>query len=140
MTALPNIVLDTNALVRCVPRRSPYALLLDYLHAEKYALCITTEILLEYEEKITEIFDSETADSVIGTFPLLKNVIYTEVYFNLGVITTDVDDNKFVDCAFAANVSYLVTNDKHFNVLKSLSFPSINVIPLETFKALLMEM
>lgn len=140
MMALPKIVLDTNALVRCVPGRSPFALVLNYLHAEKYTLCVTTEILLEYEEKITEIFDSETAESVIGTFPLLENVIYAEVYFNLNIITTDVDDNKFVDCAFAANVSYLVTNDKHFNVLKSLSFPSINVITLETFKALLMEM
>lgn len=138
--ALPKIVLDTNALIRCVSKRSPFAAVLDYLYTEKYVLHITTEILLEYEEKIAEIFDGETAESVIGIFSLLENVAYTEIFFNLNIITTDTDDNKFVDCAFAANANYLVTNDRHFNVLRYLSFPSINVITLEEFKELLTEM
>lgn len=47
------------------------------------------------------------------------------------------DDNKFSDCAFAGNVHYLVTNDKHFNVLSSIPFPKINVISLEVFKNVL---
>ena len=38
---------------------------------------------------------------------------------------------------YEGNVHYLVTNDKHFNVLKSIPFPAINVITLETFKDLL---
>jgi uncharacterized protein len=132
MMSLPKVVLDTNALLRCVSRRSKFANVLSRLYAGEYELYVFTEILLEYEEKITELFDVETARSIIGNFPLLENIVAINVHFHLGLIAADEEDNKFVDCAFAANAHYLVTNDKHFNVLKSVSFPLINVITLET--------
>ena len=53
------------------------------------------------------------------------------------LITQDPDDNKFVDCAIAANASYVVTNDHHFDVLKGLNYPPIDVIKLEEFMKLL---
>ena len=89
-------------------------------------------------EKITEIFSIETAELLIGAFTLLDNVKKSETHFYLNLITVDPDDNKFSDCAFAANAHYLVTNDKHFNVLKSISFPRIHVITLEQFKQILL--
>jgi predicted nucleic acid-binding protein len=55
----------------------------------------------------------------------------------MNLITADADDNKFSDCAFAGNVHFLVTDDKHFNQLRSIPFPAINVISLEEFKKLL---
>ena len=55
----------------------------------------------------------------------------------MGLITADIDDNKFTDCAVAGNAHFIVTDDKHFNALKSISFPVINVISLEVFKRLL---
>jgi predicted nucleic acid-binding protein len=94
MTAL-KIVLDTNALLRMISRRSSFAIVLDKLYDGDYELWVSNEILLEY------------------------------------------DDNKFSDCAFAGNVHYLVTNDKHFNVLSTIPFPLINVITLEKFAELL---
>ena len=42
--------------------------------------------------------------------------------------------DKFVDCAFNAGADYIVTNDRHFNVLKNIDFPKINVIDIVTFK------
>lgn len=56
------------------------------------------------------------------------------VYFNWQLITKDPDDDKFVDCAFAGNVDYLITQDKHFNILKRIDFPKINIIRLEDFQ------
>ena len=47
------------------------------------------------------------------------------------------DDNKFADLAISGNVDYLVTNDKHFNVLKSLNFPTVQVVDLEEFRKIL---
>jgi predicted nucleic acid-binding protein len=41
---------------------------------------------------------------------------------------------KFVDCAISANADYIVSNDKHFNILKSVGFPKIEVVNIETFK------
>jgi len=36
-----------------------------------------------------------------------------------------------------AGADYLVTNDNHFNVLKSLEFPLIKVVNIKNFKRLL---
>lgn len=133
------IVLDTNALLRCISRRSNFAAILDKLYENAYELYISNDIQLEYEEKITDIFSKETAELITGAFLLLPNVKKIDVHYRLNLILTDVDDNKFSDCAFAGNVHFLVTDDKHFNVLKSISFPVINVISLEDFKKIITE-
>ena len=131
------VVLDTNAILRCISRRSSFTLVLDKLFEEAYELWLTNDILLEYEEKITENFSRETAELFIGALTLLPNVKKADVYYHLQLIDIDKDDNKFSDCAFAGNTHYLVTNDKHFNVLKSIKFPIINIITLEEFKELI---
>ena len=46
-----------------------------------------------------------------------KHVELITPYYHFNLITADPDDNKFVDCAIAANAHYIVSNDKHFNVL-----------------------
>jgi uncharacterized protein len=131
------IVLDTNALLRSISRRSSFSIVLDKLYAGDYELWVSNDILLEYEEKISDIFSRETADLILGAFALLPNVKKAEIHFQLFLISADNDDNKFSDCAFAGNVHYLVTNDKHFNVLSTIPFPLINVITLEKFCELL---
>ena len=54
------------------------------------------------------------------------------------IIVNDEDDNKFVDCAFAANVDYIVRNDNDFNILKQTPFPQIEVVTLNSFKEILL--
>lgn len=136
MAAL-KVVLDTNAILRSISRRSAFSIVLDKLYDGAFELYLTNDVLLEYEEKITDIFSKETAELIVGALTLLPNVKKVDIFYHLYLIDTDKDDNKFSDCAFAGNVHYLVTNDKHFNVLGSISFPSINVITLEAFKDLL---
>ena len=48
-----------------------------------------------------------------------------------------MDDNIFVDCAIAANAHYIVTNDHHFDVVKSTPFPSVDIIKLTDFSDLI---
>ncbi len=131
------VVLDTNAILRSISRRSAFSGILDKLYDGDYELWVTNDILLEYEEKIADIFSKETAELIIGALSLLPNVKKAEIHYHLFLIDVDKDDNKFSDCAFAGNVHYLVTNDKHFNVLSTIPFPSINVVTLEKFKDLL---
>lgn len=130
---LLKVVLDTNVILRSISRRSVFSIILDKLYEGAFELWVTNDILLEYEEKITDIFSKETAEFFLGALTLMPNVKKTEVYFHLQLITKDKDDNKFSDCAFACNAHYLVTNDKHFKILKSVDFPIINVITLENF-------
>ncbi len=131
------VVLDTNAILRTVSSRSEFSDVLDKLKDGFFELWVSNEIVLEYEEKITEIFSTETAELLLSVLNLLPNVKKTEIHFYLELIDNDPDDNKFVDCAFAGNVHYLVSNDKHFNRLKTIDFPSINILTLEEFHKIL---
>ena len=40
---------------------------------------------------------------------------------------------QFVDCAFAANATYIVPDDSHYDVLRDLAFPQILVLKLQAF-------
>jgi uncharacterized protein len=46
------VVIDTNILLVAISRRSPYYWIFGDLIKGDYTLCVTTEILLEYEEII----------------------------------------------------------------------------------------
>jgi len=129
-----NIVLDTNVLLVSISEFSKYHWIYRYLIEKRYNLYITNEILTEYEEIIGKKLSPDTANTVIRTLMELDNVFPSIIYFKFNLIAADPDDNKFVDCAFGSNCDFLVTNDKHFNVIKSLEFPQINVITLEEFK------
>lgn len=48
-----NIVLDTNCLIMSLSRRSPYYSVWRNFVEGNYMLCITNEILAEYEEILT---------------------------------------------------------------------------------------
>lgn len=131
------IVLDTNVVLRAVSSKSNLRLILDALYEEAYRLIISTEILLEYEEQLTSFYGKTTAQTFLDFLLLLPNVERIEPFFRLNLITADPDDNKFVDCAFSGNAHYVVSNDRHFNVLASIDFPRITVVQAEEFKALL---
>ena len=64
---------------------------------------------------------------------LINNVTFVDPHFRLGLITEDPDDNKFVDCAFAANAEYLVSDDKHFKILQRTPFPQLNLVRMAEF-------
>ena len=128
------VVIDTNVLLVSVSDRSEWHWLYKAIIERKLDVFVTTEILNEYEEKITEHWSAEIAKVVIRTLLELPNVYFTVVWYRLGLIKQDEDDNKFSDCAFAATADYIVTNDKHFNVLSTISFPRIKTIRLEEFQ------
>lgn len=127
------VVLDTNVLLKTVSRRSAYKAILDKLLAGAFELYVTTEILLEYEEKIAQIFDQEVAEIILGALTLSTYVHKIDANFQFLLIPNDADDNKFVDCAIAANAHYLVTNDRDFNALKKIDFPVVNLLKIEEF-------
>ncbi|MDZ7896886.1 MAG: hypothetical protein U5N85_02500 [Arcicella sp.] len=48
-------------------------------------------------------------------------------------MTETSDRNKFVDCAIACNATYLVSQDKHFNILETILFPKVQVLKVNQF-------
>ena len=132
------IVLDTNCLVVCLPVTSSYYCLWEAFRDMRITFCYTTDIINEYSEILERFYHHQFVSDVINELLLSRNVIKTNNYFRWNLVSVDHDDNKFVDCALNAGADYIVTNDKHFNVLKSLDFPPIKVINIETFKSILM--
>lgn len=60
-------------------------------------------------------------------------MIKFDPHFKFNLIKTDPDDNKFVDCAIVAGAKCIVTEDKHFGVLDSITFPHVDVVGIDTF-------
>lgn len=132
-----NIVLDTNCLLMSLSRRSIYYPVWRDFVDGKYTLCITNDILAEYEEILTQKVGPEIASNVIKAILDLPNTMMIQVYYHLHLITADPDDDKFVDCAFKANARYIVTEGHHYDVLKQTPFPYIDVVGIDEFIKLL---
>jgi uncharacterized protein len=128
------IIIDTNCLIPSIPRKNPEYWLYEAFRDKKFDWVISNEILLEYEEQLTKFYNSRTAEIVINIFLTAPNVIFAEPFIRWNLITADPDDNKFADLAISTNAQYLVTNDRHFNVLRKLPFPTVNVISLKKFQ------
>lgn len=131
------IVLDSNIVLVSIPYVSPYRIIYDALLYGKYELIVSHEILLEYEEIVLVRANRVIAEAVIGSLLTLENVWKQDIYYKWNLISGDKDDNKFTDTYVAADADFLVTNDSHFNVLKSIPFPKINVIDINTFTDML---
>ena len=132
-TAMRRVVLDTNCLLQALPSRSPYHKIWTEVLAGRISLCVNTDILNEYEEILAGKTTREIAHNVVEAIARLHTTVYQEVYIHFGLIEADADDNKFVDCAVAADAEYIVTNDSHFNVLKQIDWPKLTVIAIKDF-------
>jgi len=95
-------------------------------------------VLQEYEELLLRFYSPETAFLVMEMLLKSPNVIQTIPYYKWNLVAGDPDDNKFTDCFLNANADYIVTNDKHFNPLKEIDFPPVNVIDIDTFKQIIL--
>jgi len=127
------VVLDTNCLLQSLPTRSPYHKIWTEVLAGHISLCVNSDILNEYEEILAEKTTPEIAHNVVEAIARMHTTVFQEVYIHFGLIEVDADDNKFVDCAVAADAEYIVTNDTHFNILKHVDWPRLTVINIKEF-------
>ena len=98
-------------------------------------LCVSNEILNEYEEIIERYSSSSVARNVISAIVHSPYTLYKEASFKFNLIEADPDDNKFADCAIVANAEYIVSEDAHFRILATFPFPKIRVVGLDEFLA-----
>lgn len=131
------VVIDTNVLLVSISSKSKYHWLFQSLLNQSYEIAITNEILMEYEEIIAAKFSVSVAKNVLRTLLLLPNVSKTEIYYNWQLIRHDPDDNKFVDCAIASGADFIITHDKHFNVLRDIDFPKVQIANIIQFQKML---
>lgn len=97
------IVVDTNCLLMMIPRQSPYRKVWDAFLRGTIVFCVSNEILEEYHELLSQKVALSIADNVLSLMLTQRNLELIVPCYRFGLIQSDVDDNKFVDCAIAAN-------------------------------------
>ena len=131
--SIEKIVLDTNGLLQMLNRKSPYHHILQKIVKGEISLCISNEIIMEYSEVITNHTNKSVADTVIAFILNNPATIRVDDYVRWNIVTTDPDDNKFVDCAIWANARFLVSDDKHLRILKKKVPPLVDLKTLQEY-------
>ena len=124
-------VIDTNVLIKTIKRTNFEFFIYELFENEKFEWVVSTSILDEYEEKLTEFYSQKTAYLILEILCTANSVIFAEPHFQWNLIEEDPDDNKFADLAISI-ADCLVTFDRHFNIFKETDFPRLAVLtPLQ---------
>ena len=83
------VVLDTNALIQALPTRSRYHQIWSDFLAGAYCLCVSNEILTEYEEILAEHTSSEVAHNVVEAIARHPNHLKQIPFPQLNVLSLD---------------------------------------------------
>jgi len=133
------VCVDTNVLVQLFGTARPYRRIADAFQQGSLELAVSTEILFEYEEALTQLSGQARWQTVIRFLEriskLRNNVLYVEPHFRFRVISADQDDNKFVDCAIVGEADFIVTSDRHFDVLASSGYKPKPIHPVQFMTA-----
>lgn len=116
------VVLDTNTVVQLFGVHSPYTRLKEAITHGQLEVAISTGIWLEYEEVIVRYAGRVIWERVVRIFELAAqlhgNIHQVEASFRWRLVVADPEDDQFADCAIAAGADFLITEDRHFEVLK----------------------
>ncbi|MEQ1744793.1 MAG: putative toxin-antitoxin system toxin component, PIN family [Saprospiraceae bacterium] len=134
-TGVLKVVLDTNVVVSMIGRASPNRWIFDKIITGELRLCVSSEIVLEYEEVLARKTNSEVASNFVEFLTNFPYVEHFDVHFQWKLMQEDPDDNKFIDCAVSANAFCIVSEDRHFKPYKNLEFPPLKILTISEFKA-----
>lgn len=131
------VVLDTNVLLVVLPEKSKFHNVFQALRQKRFSICFTTDILLEYEEVFSYRYSGNSLVEIFAELVDTQRSKFISTSFRFNLIQADPDDNKFVDCAIAADADYIITNDRHFNILETIPFPKVETLTLQAFQKIL---
>jgi uncharacterized protein len=129
------VVLDTNVFMVVMGSRSEFRFIFDYFLQGRFVLLVSTDIMLEYAEVLASRHSPAGLYIIQTLLENLPNVEGVEVWYRWNLIYADPDDNKFVDCAIAGGADVLVTEDTHYNIMRDIDFPPLNILSLQEFAA-----
>jgi putative PIN family toxin of toxin-antitoxin system len=116
------VVLDTNVFVQMFGTRSPFVALQRAMLDGRLTVAYSTGMLLEYEEVVTRYAGALRWERLWQVMQFTTQIHHTirhiEPSYQWQLVPVDPDDNKFVDCAIAAEAEWIITEDRHYGVLK----------------------
>ena len=79
----PTIVLDTNCLLQILGAKSKYHFLFGKFLSNDYTMCVSTEILFEYEEILRQKASPQAADLFMKVIARSRNVVKKDPFYHL---------------------------------------------------------
>ena len=84
------VVIDTNCLLQIISRQSPYRPIWDAFLDGRYTLCVSEEILDEYQEILEQQITPTVAENVVMLILNQENVQLVDPHFpQLNLVTLD---------------------------------------------------
>lgn len=131
------VIIDTNCFLAILPKKSTYRSIFDAYRQGRFELAISSEILDEYAEIFEQKMTAQVSENILELIMKQSNSIKTEIYYRWELIKVDLDDNKFVDTAISSDSDFIITADRHYNILKEIPFPKVKTISLDDFMEIL---
>jgi uncharacterized protein len=129
------VVVDTNVLLPVLAVRHPFGVIFDAWIAGRFTWALSTEILFEYEEILPPRLGLRRWDELMTLLEIVpsahSNLRRVSPSFRWRLITADPDDDKFADCAIAAEAEWIVTEDGHFTALATSAYKPKPITPAE---------
>jgi uncharacterized protein len=130
-----NVCIDTNVVLAIFSTSHPHRSILEAWSRGRFQWAVTTEILLEYEEVMLRQCNERKATMMKQIMGMVNarhgNLIHVSPSFRFHLITGDADDDKFADCAIAAQADFIITEDRHFRVLEGAGYKPQPITPGE---------
>ena len=128
------VVVDTNAVLGAFTEGHAHRPILDAWLEGRLTWAVSTEILLEYEEILTRRSGQERASKALHLIEVMADADLCRrivPHFQWRLISADPDDDKFADCAIAAEAEWIITEDAHFDALKNSGHKPQPITPAE---------
>jgi hypothetical protein len=135
------VVLDTNVIISALlSAGGPPAQIIDLWEAGVFGVATSAPLLdelkraLDYKQvkKYLKLAPDEI-NTLLGRWSTIS--IYVEPEVELDVVEDDLDDNRVLECAIAAEANYIISGDKH--LLDLGEYQGIEVLPPAGFIVLL---
>jgi uncharacterized protein len=128
------VVVDTNVFISSLlntkgnPRK-----VIDLWRFEKITLCLSRGILAEYFAVLGRFGMSEEpeGEELMQLFQKRYNQVFITSVPTISAITEDPADNKFIECAVAADAKYIISGDRH--LLNLEAYRGIKMLPPTEF-------
>ncbi len=136
------VVVDTNAVLGAFTEGHAHRPVLDAWLDGRLTWAVSTQILFEYEEILTRSSGQERAAKALHLIEVMADADLCRrivPHFQWHLIVADPDDNKFADCAIAAEAEWIITEDAHFDALKNSGHKPQPITPVEFIARFLSE-
>ncbi|KKT71668.1 MAG: PIN domain protein [Candidatus Collierbacteria bacterium GW2011_GWB1_44_6] len=125
------VTLDTNVLISGTFWSGDSFRILELIDKKKIKCALSEEIIKEYYKiaNSDEIIEKKENKKLIISKIVSKVISDSDIVHpkrRINVVKDDPDDNKILECAYAAKVDYIITQDNH--LLKLKEFEGIKII------------